>query len=524
MISALSPELFYIILSNLPLEDKLECRLVSKEWHRIVSSSPQLYETIIIEGEEEFNKLYAFFSKHKKLGEKVRRLSINRGAIKVDMYRSLPVIFPHVEIFHCVEDWNCLPLKRWKAQKSIKNFSHWKDTIVEIREIGSSLATFALLKGNVCHRLKNIDIGMSGEASELERMELIPLLANAPNLTTLKLTDTMILPFQLDEALDSLPNLKVLAFRDVEFVNNQLHDYDIEGSLKRDEDIKPSQLETLIISGGRFTEDAKIWLKYFSKKITNIKNLVWNLVENNRFERFFETHEHFLIQFLTKCHQLEFYRVHAFKLTAKILKAMTDAGVRLKHIDVETTWASKRLEVFLKSEQMDFIETLSTSGSSYKSLAFEYRKTDEPHYLLKEIGKHPNIKNLRIIQSQQEVDSPISNKFPFDVVLNDMKHLQTLKMDFVSLILRYDSDEPVETSLTKIHIIEGYFLASRFCSEADLEEEYNFSLQSNRNEEGQCDSLDYVEKILPNTEIIMEELDMEIDEETFINFIKKREF
>ncbi|KAI9347865.1 hypothetical protein BD770DRAFT_413477 [Pilaira anomala] len=528
MFSTLSPEVFHIILSNLTLKDKLECKLVSKYWYNIVNSPDQLYETIKVEGKEEFNKLYVFFNTHKKLGAKVKRLSIDRGAIKVDQYRRLPIVFPHVKIFHCVEIWDSLPLKRWKTQMTLKNFARWKDTIVEIREIGSSIGTFALLKGNVCPRLESIDVSVSYSEDEYEELELMSLLVNAPKLTVLKLSNTLIFTFKLDEALDNLPKLKILSFRDVRFINNQLPDYDdIEGSLKRDEDIKPSQLETLIISNVLFVDDAKIWLTYFSKKITSIKNLVWNYVENNQSNGFFDTHEHFLIQFLTKCHQLEFYRVHAFELTSNILKAMTDAGIRLKHIDVDAICDG--LKMVLNSGQMDFIETLSISGNSYDGLAYEYRKTDEPDYILKEIGKHPNIKNLRIIQSQQEVNPPVSNKFPFDVVLNDMKHLQTLKMDFVSLILRYESDEPVvETSLTKVHLLEGYFLASRFCSEADLEEEYRFSTAYNKNEDGQRNSLNYVKTILPKTEFIMEQMNMDVNidisEETYIDFIKKHEF
>lgn len=444
----------------------------------------------------------------------MRHLSISDCNLTVDQYLRLPFLFPHLKAFHLVENMDPLKLKFWKSQKAKKQFERWKNTIVDLREVGAPLATLALLNNFRCEKLQSVDVDFSGEASELDRIKLAGVMCNAPNLTDLKLQNTCIYVSHLEQMLNASPKLKVLACREVRFISEEMRQYGVctePDPLGPKYQIEPSLLETLVITGGHIEGLATPWLKYFTKKIPHIKNLVWNFMENNHYERFYEKYERWLIQFVTQCRQLEFYRVYAFQLTAKILQAMYDAGIRLKKIDLELVYQMKAINLVLKSKQIDCIESLGTMGCSYNSLAYEFKDTANPDHILEEIGKHSNIKHLRIIQSQEEVDSPERNKFPFDVVLNDMKQLETLKMDFVCLSLDYDSDEPVDCSLTKVHVVEGYFEAARF-----KEEEEN-KIDHSR-------SFEYVQEILPKTELIMEELNMLIEEDPYIDLIKKREY
>lgn len=299
-------------------------------------------------------------------------------------------------------------------------------------------------------------VAFNGPATEDQRVEFIQNLRNAPNLKHLSFDYVKWGLDDMEALLTNAPNLKVLGLTDVYFtLNPKFNIKDIEYELY-------NNLEILVIEKGCFCDNANSYLRYFAKKITHFKNLVINTMEDNQYEGFYDKHTRALAEFITKLSRLEYYRVHAFKFTKRIAQAMDESGMRLKKIDLGGwDFPAAGFKEFVKCDQMKYIETFATYGQSLNRIGYDYKKRNGG--VLKKFAPFPNIKHLRMIQHQNEIDYCKDNLIPLKDILEYLPNLESITMDFGTLVVDYDQDEPLNTKLKHIKLIEFYVEApSRF--------------------------------------------------------------
>lgn len=93
-----------------------------------------------------------------------------------------------------------------------------------------------------------------------------------------------------------------------------------------------------------------------------------------------------------------------------------------------------------------------------------------------------------------QADISLPNVVYLDRIVEFLPNLESLEMDFGKMIVEYDSDKPRETKLKKLRLIE--FQIDAVNKFKDTKDE----------KEREAMSEDYLQDILPNTEVVSEEL------------------
>lgn len=109
------------------------------------------------------------------------------------------------------------------------------------------------------------------------------------------------------------------------------------------------------------------------------------------------------------------------------------------------------------------------------------------------------------MHDQEEIQEPII--IPVEIMMEYLlKKLETLEMDFGTLVIEQDSVEPVSTTLKILRLIEFTI---------DAPNKYKKKEGETYNEEKSRQALtgEYLKKILPHKHVILEELVEEIDDE-----------
>jgi hypothetical protein len=97
-------EVFISIMSYLPLSDKMECILVSRQWHEIIAAS-NLYEELSFREYETFSQALGLFCRKAAFGESVRKLSLYiLGFTEKADSLLLPLLLPNIEKLECLEE------------------------------------------------------------------------------------------------------------------------------------------------------------------------------------------------------------------------------------------------------------------------------------------------------------------------------------------------------------------------------------------------------------------------------------
>jgi Leucine-rich repeat (LRR) protein len=487
----LPTELLLRCFSNLTYDEKLQALTVNKHWYETLQNA-DLYKAIFVQFKNQFDEMYDFFDKYPVLGRQVKSLMLSNLDLGIYSFMSLPSLFP--ELQKLFMPGGSKPIPEWNQDQAEKHFAPWAKSIQCIQENGSPIAAPALLKTQLCSNLVVMDLGFSGYEDEFKKMSFIENLRNAPNLTILKTHWVNYNWKDVEKIHDNTPHLKAISFVDCGFqpmkdIDMYALNLNVPMPGANVPKIKPAlNIETLSIETGSFFNREANWIAYFTSKYVNMKHYLTSPMEDEAMEDYWTQQPFRSKQLVEKCTKLEVYKDHAFGLTKEVLTAMDQSGVRLKSIDLGVYNAAGDFKLLCKSDQKNYIESLTLSGQSYCILADEFKPKTK---FIKELAKFPNLKHLRINENQNEVMGYDSNRVPLDLMLKELKQLETLTMDFALLEVSSKTKKPFNTKLKKLVLIESYLEAAAIKDKKDWPA-----------------SEEYVQKVLlPNTEFVWVDYD-----------------
>jgi hypothetical protein len=495
----LPTEILLRCLSNLTYDEKLQVLTVNKHWYEKLRNA-DFYKVIFVRSKKRFDEMFDFFDKHPVLGRQVKTLLLSRLGLGIYSFMSLPSLFPELQKLLIPSDSR--PIPNWNTDQAEKHFAPWAKSLYCIQENGSPIATPALLKTQLCSNLVVLDLGFSGYDDESKKTSFIAHLGNAPNLAILKTHWVAYSWKDMEKIHENTANLKVLSFVDCGFLPMEgidMYAMNLNVSMPRANvpKIDPAlNIETLSIETGSFFDNEADWVAYFSIKYVNMKHYLTSPIEDETMVDHWTQQPFRSRQLVEKCTKLEVYKDHAFSLTKDILKAMDTSGIRLKSIDLGVYSAAGDLKLLCKSDQKNYIESLTLSGQPYCVLADEFKPKTK---FIKELAKFPNLKHLRINENQNEVTGQDENRVPLDLILKELKELESLTMDFAVLEVSSKTKKPFDTKLKKLVLIESNLEAAAIKNKTDCSA-----------------SEEYVQTVLlPNTEIIWKDYDEESPAEQY---------
>jgi hypothetical protein len=489
MFDRLPLEVLLHCLSYLSVEEKLECLTLKKFIYNAIQSSGVLYEFIIIERPEKFADMYTFFDKHKDLRKLVKKLHIIKTSLDVYSYMALPTMFPNMQDFRFENPYH--PIRDYDEKEVNAAFSPWAKRLTSLREFGTPVATFSLLANNSCPQLQNLSLNIMGMDDEEKKFVLYDYLKNCPNLKVLDLKYVNTNLQHMEKIHEYLPNLKALSLTQVGIPEDNFKGIP-----------EPAMtMESLLIDDCTFVDNMAKWLTYISQKYPNLKNLIIGKAEDMMAGNFFDENRYqkILVKLVTNLKNLEFYCTKCLKLTAGILNAMDKANIQLKKIELGLYGADESFKLLVKSKQINYLTSLTISGTSYENMAFRKKKK-----FVQDLGKFSKLKHLRINQSKEEVDGPESNRVPLDFILETVKLLESIQMDFLTLEVARKTQEPFKTNLKKLILEECSIEAMALKGQEDWKEE----------------SEEYLENLLPKTEIEYRQLDDTPEDEEYVHLFQ----
>lgn len=475
MIDRIPLEILLHCLSYLPLNEKLECLRVNKSTYNVIHTSDALYESVTITNLEDFTNMHTFFTKYKELSKHVKKLHISDTTLDVNTYMALPALFPNVKDFSFIDTDN--PERDYDDKKVCAAFKPWAETLLSLQEFGTPVAAFSLLANVACPQLRNLSLNMIGMEDEEAKFALYDYLENCPNVRLLDLKYLNTTIDHMEQIHDHLPNLEVLSLTQVGLPEND-----------SDED-PPNQaekLETVFISDFTVVTDFDGWLLYMALKYPNLKNLVVGKALDMYDEEvaFEGDYQWGLLELVSTNSKLELFSPQCLQLPPIAFKKMDAAGIKLKKIELSIL-AEETFPLLMQSQQIHSLISLTISNTSYSSMT--YRNKSKFHQDLKKIK---NLKHFRINQSKEEVNSPEDNRVPLDDLLKVLPSLESMQMDFFTLVISRKSKKPFNTKLKKLV----------------LEEVYVEALAVKGQENWKQKSKDLLQELLPNTDIEYREL------------------
>ncbi|KAI8331104.1 hypothetical protein BD560DRAFT_415988 [Blakeslea trispora] len=101
----LPPEILFPIFESFSIQDKIQCSLVSKQWHHWLNENKLIYKTIVIvDNADKFKQALLFFQTHQAFSSHVAELELIECEIASSTFLQLPKIFPFVRKLRFVQD------------------------------------------------------------------------------------------------------------------------------------------------------------------------------------------------------------------------------------------------------------------------------------------------------------------------------------------------------------------------------------------------------------------------------------
>ncbi|KAK4509302.1 uncharacterized protein ATC70_007652 [Mucor velutinosus] len=486
MIDCLPLELLLHCLSYLSKKEKLECLRVNKSAYTAIQASGAIHESVTITTLDNFADMRTLFTKHKELGKLVKKLHVSEIALDVYTYMTLPALFPNIKEFSYLNTER--PQRDYDDKEVCEAFKPWAGTLTSLQEFGAPVAAFSLLANTACPQLKNLSLNLIGMDDEEMKFVLYDYLKNCPNVKLLDLKYINTTIEHMEQIHTHLPNLELLSLTQVGL---PLGNY--KGIPKHAE-----KLETLFIDNFTVVSDFDQWLVYMSKKYPNLKNLVIRNAENMNNDQVVYTETRGLIKLIKQVPKLEFYSTNCFKLTPAVFQAMDNTGIQLEKIELDF-FAGEAFKLLMKSQQIHTLTSLTVSNTSYEGMVCSGEKK-----FLKALSNIKHLKHLRINQSKEEVDDPNSNRVPLDDLLASVPLLESMQMDFFTLVISRDTEAPFDSKVKRLVLEECHLEALALKDQEDCESKSKQLLQ----------------KLLPNTDIEYRELDDTPDLEEYSHLLQ----
>lgn len=441
MLEKLPYELLAKCMKHLGPLQKLACLYVSKSWNEKVREF--VYEELTFFDLVSFEKSRMFFGNNKEVAKFVKRLFVLRCKVPPSIYMTLPLLFPNIRLF-CFTDPDMNPYSpNWDEGEAQIQFSRWSDTIENVTEVGLPICVKALLSGGACPNLKKLEYGSLASETPLDPIYIIQKLQRcAPNLTHLRLQFEYALTFdiqRMEELLENTPNLEFLYLKYPYFAESTM-------DLNLTEIQAHPRLETLIFHEVQFEEDIDQWITYFSSKFVHLKQLCIIGLLTDPYESFYDGSSAQIAEWMSKLPKLEMYCMQAFILTESIIEAMDKSGMQLKNIDLGPYYSiGNYYKLLLNSKQKNSLESISSSGSSYRCIVNDFQD------FTVRISEFKNLKHLKIFRCYMDSNlnttahSPTcySEDFPLDQILRNAPKLETLSLNKAECVVEYDKKVPM---------------------------------------------------------------------------------
>lgn len=345
---SLPVELLHKIFSLLHQHDKLECMTVCRRWTSTIENV-SLFSTVRIGSMHQMNKLVERARQDPSQGAKVERLVLDVDLdvdFKMDI---LPFLFPNVQEFFFFNIYEKNDNYHMVFTKKLATHP-WYQHIKYITEHSIDMHTQYILGSGVCTHLETIII--SGTDYDLET-KFITLLANAPCLTTLSMSDFSLGMLDIELLHETVPLLHTLILDDGQLTYHRPPDT-----------IKPAPAMTKLVLKSipvLFVEN-EIWLlHYISLKYPNLTELSYDVMcmnqEEGDMEKFYS--EGFM-------HLAQTYRAQLKKLALIFeypdedpFKMMDDANCQIQELMLGHVIRLPLLERLSRSNQARFIQALT---------------------------------------------------------------------------------------------------------------------------------------------------------------------
>ncbi|KAL9547049.1 hypothetical protein MBANPS3_006358 [Mucor bainieri] len=327
---------------------KLECCLVCKSWNNIISNSC-LYQQVIIQREWNAIPIIYFFEKHKSKGRQTDYLHISGTAIPSFVIKMLPDCFPNITTLELsvTVDFQKEGTGRServdieKFQESIQKWTHLR-VLREQNYVYPTIATALLQKPTKLVKINldmyDVDMGRpKGKNIKLlaeKKLLFLSALKNAPDLTSLQISNIPINLADLEMIHEATPKLNYLALLDF-VLRIDDNSFKLKPDFKSVSNIQIKEhcnsLETFYMNlEGAFSfNSAKDdilnfqWLDYVSRKYTNLKKFAFMSNSPNVLPSRADAYDPYMLSILAACPELTDVRLLSWPLS-KAVEKMVD--------------------------------------------------------------------------------------------------------------------------------------------------------------------------------------------------------
>lgn len=409
----LPKEILLVVFSYLSFETKLQCLLVSKDWHGWILRH-SLYNELECQSPATLNKAINYFQQNSNLGQSVFKLRIKNCYNLNYNLKTLPSLFPNVKEFELDEARDELIT----TATDVQDILNWKN----IQKLNSTecFEDGVFLIGNIlkspCSYLTCIDILFDIDYHQSfhttihripyikKKSELLDNIKNAPYLESLSLDRLHLSMEDLEKLHHFTPNLKSLVLKNITLLPSQ----------EELNNVKSVSLQMLHI---QFTNNDTLssWLPYITQKYTHLESFRFDskdvLINDNLYEDQ-------LLQLISSNPNLKYYDICLSPFSTRIVNELDRHCISLKNIAIYVT-EQNTLE--------DQCEALLSSKSQKKSI-----NSITMHYYDNRLIQPSNQLNLFQQLTHIEISSNKSQPISLQLLPQFLKVLPNLNSIFLN--------------------------------------------------------------------------------------------
>ncbi|GAN04173.1 hypothetical protein MAM1_0056d03633 [Mucor ambiguus] len=449
-------ELLLYILSHLNFKDKLQCNLVSQEWHTRLKQTI-LYQALLFRNPYHLRQAIEFFT-DTSCRESVHRLDMSLCELPVASFMNLSLVFPRLKYLH-IADFDPkfkAPRRPLEMEAAIlsslkKSVQRWEYLKGIVERSGSYPIIMSFLKAPKPVYLTSINITYNKRHGSIGKYQhnlrsLIKLTRNAPYLEQFCARFTFVSLLDFEELHGNCPKLHTVSITthvcdsttdldkwfDSEADFNHFMPYhraNLEGvpvertaqSLRHLKiklaksfmSVRETEMTVLTINN---------WLQYIGQKYPNLTSFDMHKISNGLEgmqapEKQFEQHMSFALSQMTS---LETFNSNLVPLTAQVVQSIPNAAGKLNQC---TLYSFKHYAIQKQLERMQSLNNLD----KIKALYITSNKNDKQRAPLR-FNLLETFSNL----TQLTFTSQVSNcKKQMSDILASTCHLETLTLSGV---------------------------------------------------------------------------------------------
>lgn len=409
LMDRLPGEILLYILSHLNFKDKLQCNLVSLEWHHRLKRT-MLYQALLFSNPYRLRQAIEFF-KETSFRESVYRLDMSLCELPVASFMNLSLVFPRLKHLH-IADFDPkfkTPRRSLEAEAAIlnsfeKSVQRWKYLEGIVERSGSYPVIMSFLKSPKPVYLTSINITYNKRHGSIGKYHnnlrsLIKLTKNAPSLEQFCARFTFVSLLDFEELQENCPKLHTISITthvcdsttdlDKWFDNEDDFDFfmpyhraNIEGvSVERTAQslrhlkiklaksfmsVRETEMTVLTINN---------WLQYIGDKYPNLTSFEMHKISNGLEgmqvpEKQFEQHMSFA---LSRMASLQVFNSNIVPLTAHVVQSIPNATGTLnqctlhsfKHYSVQKQL--ERMQSLNNIDQLKVLQIISNKNSKKRT-------------------------------------------------------------------------------------------------------------------------------------------------------------